>query len=87
MAALTRASAWAALLCAMSDIQLAAMHILDGNTCEINVEQASNIHSPLIGRRSRSAKRQDAAYAAKVVFRDLRVPLIDAKIADRGKKP
>ena len=63
------------------------MHILDRNTCEIHVEQASNIHSPLSGSRSRSAKRQDAAYGAKVVFRDLRVPLIDAQIADRGKKP
>jgi len=87
MAALTRASMWAALLYAMSDIQLAAVHILDRNTCQINIEQASNIHSPLIGRRSRSAKRQNAAYGAKVVLRDLRVPLIHAQIADRGKKP
>jgi hypothetical protein len=86
MAACPHASAWAALLHAMSDIQLAAVHILDRNARKINVSQASNIDTPFIGSRSRSPKWQDAAYGAEVVFRDLRVPFISAQLVDRREQ-
>ena len=87
MAALARASAWVALLCAMSNIELATVDILDGNTCEIDVYKAADINAPHIRCGPWTPKRQNAAYGTEVVFRDLCVPLIKGQLVDRRKEP
>jgi len=59
--------------------EVAAMHILDRDCIEIDVIEASNIHSPLVRGSSWAPKRQDSANGAEVVLGSLRIPFIQGQ--------
>ena len=87
MAALLRASAWAARLYVMYDVQLAAVYVLHWNYRDVHPLETAHVYRPNVRSRSRTPEREDSADWAKVVFRCLCIPFVQREFAQRCKKP
>ena len=87
MAALLRASAWAARLYVMYDVQLAAVYVLHWNCRDVHPLETTHVYRPNVRSRSRTPEWEDSADWAKVVFRYPCIPLVHREFAQRCKKP
>lgn len=87
MAAFACASAWAAHLYVMYQVQLAAVYILYRDRREVHPLEAAHVYRPNVRRRSRAAKWENSADWAEVILSRLRIPFVHREIAQRREKP
>ena len=68
-------------------VQFAAVNILDGNRCQIHIEEAADVDAPFVRSCPRATKRQDAAHWTEVVGGNFRVPSVCGQCLDGSEQP